>query len=63
MECFAEHLRYANASVHIPHPKIDKLACQAQGVGITERSGVTGLQKAVLFSMKRATRMKQGFAL
>ncbi len=25
----AEHLRYANASVHIPHPKIDELARQA----------------------------------
>ncbi|MBQ9780208.1 MAG: hypothetical protein IJW00_04605 [Clostridia bacterium] len=32
----------ANASVHIRRPKIGKLACKAQGVRITERSGVTG---------------------
>ena len=31
----ARRLRhFANARVRIPHPKIDKLACQAQGVGI-----------------------------
>ena len=40
--------RYSNSSwfakqtqVRIPHSEIDKLACQAESVGITERSGVT----------------------
>ena len=27
-------LRWRANRVHIPHPKFDKLACQAQGVGI-----------------------------
>ena len=34
--CFAKQKQ-----VRIPRSKIDKLACQAEGVGITERSGVT----------------------
>ena len=33
-------LRSANP-LRIPHPKIDKLACQAQGVGIFAKSEIT----------------------
>ena len=47
----AWRLRYiANARVRIPHPKIEELALQAQGVGIFAAGEIPGHSNEVLFS-------------
>jgi hypothetical protein len=48
---FSPWLLLATTQVRIPCPKIDKLACQAHGVGITKRSGVTLSPRSISGSM------------
>ena len=71
----ARKISFSRARVRIPHPKIDKLACQAQGVGIFavgEIPGFTYTSYEVLFSFfgdpsahlpaQNAARFEFGFA-
>ena len=48
--------RRSTNPLRIPHPKIDKLACQAQGVGILAKGAITLRKRGATVCILKITR-------